>query len=46
MFAVQRGANEERRSYLHLEMDNKQEKDLTIRIGGSAVIMTESTITL
>jgi trans-2,3-dihydro-3-hydroxyanthranilate isomerase len=46
VFTVQRGANEERQSYLHLEMDNKQEKDLTIRIGGSAVMMTESTLTI
>lgn len=46
VFAVQRGANEERRSYLHLEMDNKEEKDLTVRIGGSAVMMTESTLSI
>ncbi len=46
VFAVQRGANEQRQSYLHLEMDYKQEKDLTIRIGGSAVMMTESTLTI
>lgn len=46
VFAVQRGANEQRRSYLHLEMDNKQEKDLTIRIGGSAVMMAESTLSV
>jgi len=46
VFTVQRGANEERQSYLHLEMDNKQEKDLTIRIGGSAVMVTESTLTI
>lgn len=46
IFSVQRGANDQRQSYLHLEMDHKQEKGLTIRIGGSAVMMTESTLTL
>jgi len=44
VFAVQRGANNNRQSQLHLEMDNKGEKDLTVRIGGNAVIMTESVI--
>ena len=46
VFTVQRGANDQRQSYLHLEMDNKQEKDLTIRIGGSAVMVTESTLSI
>lgn len=44
VFAVQRGANEARQSLLHIEMDNKQQKELTIRVGGSAVIMSKATI--
>lgn len=43
-FAVQRGANEQRRSLLHVEMDNRKTQDLTIRVGGSAVLMSESTL--
>ena len=46
VFVVQRGANDERQSYLHLEMDNKQEKALTIRIGGSATIVSESVLSI
>ncbi|MDN4503556.1 PhzF family phenazine biosynthesis isomerase [Alteromonadaceae bacterium BrNp21-10] len=44
VFSVQRGANDQRQSILHLEMDNKGEKQLTVRIGGSAVLMTEATM--
>jgi len=46
VFTVQRGANERRLSYLQMEMDNKQEKSLTIRIGGTAVMMTAATLTV
>lgn len=44
VFAIQRGANDARQSLLHVEMDNKQQKELTIRVGGSAVIMSKATI--
>ena len=40
-FAVQRGANEARKSLLYVEMDNKKTNDLTIRVGGTAVLMGE-----
>jgi len=43
-FAIQRGANDARKSILHVEMDNKKTKDLTIRVGGSAVLMSEAEI--
>ncbi|OUS03873.1 hypothetical protein A9Q81_06400 [Gammaproteobacteria bacterium 42_54_T18] len=46
VFSVQRGANDQRQSYLHLEMDNKRQQNLTIRVGGSAVMMAESTLSL
>ncbi len=42
IFAIQRGANDARKSLLYIEMDNKKTRDLTIRVGGSAVLMTES----
>ena len=44
VFAVQRGANETRKSLIYIEMDNKKTNDLTIRVGGSAVLMTEAEI--
>ncbi len=44
IFAIQQGANEARNSMLFVEMDNKQSKDLTIRVGGYAVLMSEATI--
>lgn len=42
--AIQRGANETRKSFLHMEMDNKKSNDLTIRVGGTAVITSKSTL--
>ena len=45
-FAVERGEISGRRSLLQLEMDNKQQEKLTIRIGGQAVIFAEGSITL
>ncbi|WP_438864150.1 PhzF family phenazine biosynthesis protein [Neptunicella sp.] len=44
IFSVQRGANDQRQSMLSIEMDNKEDTQLTIRIGGSAVITSESTL--
>jgi len=46
VFAIQRGANDARKSIFYVEMDNKQSKDLTIRVGGYAVLMSEATITV
>ena len=43
-FSVERGELSTRRSLLQLEMDNKQQEKLTIRIGGQAVIFAEGTI--
>ena len=37
-FAVDRGGANSRRSVINLEMDNKQEANLTVRIGGEAVL--------
>ncbi len=44
VFAIQRGANDARKSLFYIEMDNKQCKDLTIRVGGNAVLMSEAVI--
>lgn len=44
VFGIQRGANDARKSLFYVEMDNQQSKDLTIRVGGYAVLMSESSI--
>jgi len=44
IFAVQRGANDARQSLFYIEMDNKKSNDLTIRIGGYAVQVSEGKI--
>ncbi len=44
VFGIQRGANDARKSLFYVEMDNKQSKDLTIRVGGHAVMMSEASI--
>lgn len=44
VFGVQRGANDARKSMFYVEMDNQQNKDLTIRVGGHAVLMSEASI--
>ncbi len=44
IFGIQRGANEARKSFFFVEMDNNKSHDLTIRVGGYAVLMTEATI--
>lgn len=44
VFGVQRGANDARQSMFYVEMDNKQSNDLTIRVGGHAVLMAEASI--
>jgi trans-2,3-dihydro-3-hydroxyanthranilate isomerase len=38
VFSVDRGDEHSRRSVISLEMDNKQEESLTVRIGGHAVL--------
>lgn len=45
-FAVDRGDAHSRRSVVNLEMDNKQEAQLPIRIGGQAVLVAKCTIEL
>lgn len=44
VFAIQRGANDARKSLFYIEMDNQQSKDLTIRVGGNAVLMSQTSI--
>lgn len=44
VFSVDRGVPETRRSVLNLEMDHKGEALLTIRVGGSAVMVAEGQI--
>jgi len=44
VFGIQRGANDARKSIFYVEMDNQQSKDLTIRVGGYAVLMSETSI--
>lgn len=41
VFSVDRGDNQTRRSVISLEMDNKREESLTVRIGGHAVVTAE-----
>lgn len=43
-FAVDRGDENSRRSVINLEMDNKRQDTLTIRIGGEAVMAAEGTM--
>lgn len=45
-FAVDRGDAQSRRSVLNLEMDHKSEKALTIRVGGSAVMVAEGVMSV
>lgn len=40
-FAICRGDVDVRRSVINIEMDNKQKADLTLRIGGEAVMVSE-----
>ena len=44
VFGIQRGANDARKSLFYVEMDNKKSKDLTLRVGGHAVLMSEASI--
>jgi trans-2,3-dihydro-3-hydroxyanthranilate isomerase len=43
-FAVERGEKITRRSVINLEMDHKGEDELTLRIGGEAVMVAEGTM--
>jgi trans-2,3-dihydro-3-hydroxyanthranilate isomerase len=45
-FAVDRGDAHSRRSVLNLEMDNKGQEKLALRVGGEAVIFAQGTIIL
>lgn len=46
VFNVDRGDASNRRSVLNLEMDNKREESLTVRIGGQAVLVAEGILNL
>lgn len=46
VFSVGRGEETTRRSVINLEMDNKREETLTLRIGGQAVIVAEGQLDL
>lgn len=46
VFAVERGEIASRRSLIQLEMDNKQQENLMVRIGGQAVIFADGVINL
>ena len=46
VFAVDRGEPKTRRSVINMEMDNKREDQLTIRIGGQAVLVAEGCMTV
>jgi len=43
-FSVDRGDDESRRSVLNIEMDHKTEGEVTVRIGGEAVLVAEGRI--
>lgn len=45
-FTIDRGTEETRRSVLNLEMDNKGQNKLTLRVGGEAVLVAEGKIKL
>lgn len=45
-FVIDRGETKTRRSILKIEMDNKETDDLTIRVGGPAVMVSEGKITI
>ena len=45
-FSVDRGDIKSRRSVLQLEMDHKSEDNLTIRVGGEAVLVAEGMMTV
>ena len=46
VFSMQRGAKESRQSVIQLEMDNKGEKDLTMRIGGEVITVWEGQLNI
>jgi trans-2,3-dihydro-3-hydroxyanthranilate isomerase len=45
-FAVDRGDAQSRRSVIHLEMDHKGQEQLTLRVGGAAVVFAQGVIDL
>lgn len=46
VFGVDRGDANSRRSVINLEMDNKGQEQLTLRVGGAAVMFAQGTIAL
>ncbi len=45
-FIAERGSSKKRQSLLHVEVDNKSSDQLTVRIGGTAVVVCEGKINL
>ncbi len=45
-FAIDRGTESNRRSLLHIEMDNKSNRRLTIRVGGEAVMVSQGKMSI
>ena len=45
-YAVGRGDADRRRSIINIEMDNKGEEKLTLRVGGQAVMVAQGTMTV
>lgn len=45
-FAVDRGGASSRRSILNVEMDHKGKSELTLRVGGSAILFAQGTVFL
>lgn len=46
VFSVDRGETQQRRSVINLEMDHKGEDTLTIRVGGTAVMVAEGNMNI
>jgi trans-2,3-dihydro-3-hydroxyanthranilate isomerase len=45
-FAIDRGTRETRRSLIHVEMDKRAGRPITVRVGGECVLVSESTLHL
>ena len=44
VFGIQRGANDARKSFFYMEMDNQKSKELKMRVRGNGVLMSENHI--
>ena len=45
-FIAERGLQSARQSLLHVELDNQSKEDLTLRVGGKAIVVSEGTMKL